>query len=109
MFFCIAPTHLIAIAKFYNSVFCSPTRSSFQSGRLPVHVNDVNAVAWAEPGSSHVLYTGSDDCMCAVWDLRAPSDAARGGGPAGVLIGHTEVRPIHWSPYDRVGVVNADP
>ena len=20
-----------------------------------------------------------------------------------------EVRPIHWSPYDRVGVVNADP
>jgi WD40 repeat protein len=73
------------------------------------HVNDVNAVAWAEPGSSHVLYTGSDDCTCAVWDLRAPSDAARGGGPAGVLIGHTEVRPIHWSPYDRVGVVNADP
>jgi hypothetical protein len=21
----------------------------------------------------------------------------------------TEARPIHWSPYDRVGVVNADP
>jgi hypothetical protein len=20
-----------------------------------------------------------------------------------------EARPIHWSPYDRVGVVNADP
>jgi hypothetical protein len=20
-----------------------------------------------------------------------------------------EVRPIHWSPYDRAGVVNADP
>jgi hypothetical protein len=48
---------------------------------------------------------------------------AAGGGGGGPAVGHEvvagelaedlakfiEVRPIHWSPYDRVGVVNADP
>jgi len=36
-----------------------------------------------------------------------------GGGEAARLSSHGEqisdVRSIHWSPYDRVGVVNADP
>ena len=35
---------------------------------------------------------------CAIDFVNALSDVAE-----------TEVRPIHWSPYDRVGVVNADP
>ena len=50
-----------------------------------------------------------------------PSSSARGGKERhavhtlagfrveGVSVGGQEVRSIHWSPYDRVGVVNADP
>jgi arylsulfatase I/J len=33
----------INLGRHYTYKVCSPTRSSFQSGRLPVHVNDVNA------------------------------------------------------------------
>ena len=60
--------------------------------RAEGHDNDVNAVAWADD-SSQVLFSGSDDCTCKVWDRRT---MATGGGPeggarpAGVLVGHTE-------------------
>lgn len=33
----------ITLSRFYTYKFCSPTRSSLQSGRLPVHVNVLNA------------------------------------------------------------------
>ena len=60
----------------------------------------MNAVAWADD-SSQVLYSGSDDCTCKVWDRRTMGGGGNGGDgatrPAGVLIGHTEVGPLTQS------------
>ena len=33
----------VELTRHYAYKFCSPSRSSFQSGRLPVHVNTLNA------------------------------------------------------------------
>jgi WD repeat-containing protein 23 len=57
--------------------------------RAEGHENDVNAVAWADD-ASQVLFSGSDDCTCKVWDRRIMASGDGGGGPVGVLIGHTE-------------------
>lgn len=54
--------------------------------RIQAHYDDVNAVAFADAGSSNVLISGSDDSFVKVWDRRSLS----GGKPAGVLPGHTE-------------------
>jgi len=40
---------------------------------------------------------------------REDARAHRGGGGGANSSRVDEVRSIHWSPYDRVGVVNADP
>lgn len=32
----------VELMRFYTYRFCSPTRSSFMSGRLPIHVNQIN-------------------------------------------------------------------
>ncbi|KAG2697212.1 hypothetical protein I3760_07G096200 [Carya illinoinensis] len=48
--------------------------------------SDVNAVCFAEE-SGHLIYSGSDDTFCKVWDRRC--FVAR-DKPAGVLMGHLE-------------------
>ena len=53
--------------------------------RLQAHQNDVNAVAFNDI-SSNVLISGSDDCVCKIWDRRSLNVARS----SGVLIGHTE-------------------
>jgi len=55
-----------------------------QSDRVFAHKQDVNAVAFADD-SSFVIFTGSDDRLCKVWDRRENMKR-----PSGVLIGHTE-------------------
>jgi len=52
-----------------------------------VHTNDVNSVCWDNRKTSHILYTGSDDCTILVWDRRILGEKQK---PAGVLIGHQE-------------------
>ena len=52
--------------------------------RVRAHVDDVNAVAWADlRGDANVLYSGSDDATVKVWDARTAgfeeSDGAAGG------------------------------
>ncbi|KAG2619343.1 LEC14B protein-like isoform X1 [Panicum virgatum] len=51
--------------------------------RLPAHTSDVNTVAFADE-SGHLIYSGSDDTLCKVWDRRCLST----GQAAGVLTGH---------------------
>lgn len=51
--------------------------------RLPAHTSDVNTVAFADE-SGNLLYSGSDDNLCKVWDRRCLST----GEAAGVLTGH---------------------
>ncbi|XP_020114138.1 LEC14B homolog [Ananas comosus] len=52
---------------------------------FPAHTADINVVTFADE-TGHVLYSGSDDTLCKVWDRRC----FRGEKPAGVLTGHTD-------------------
>ncbi|KAA8527513.1 hypothetical protein F0562_034772 [Nyssa sinensis] len=54
--------------------------------RIPAHTSDVNAVCFADE-SGHLIYSGSDDNLCKVWDRRC---FATKGQAAGVLMGHIE-------------------
>ncbi|KAF9971864.1 hypothetical protein BGZ73_005100 [Actinomortierella ambigua] len=51
------------------------------------HAADVNAVCFAEPQSSHVIFSGSDDNLVKVWDRRSMRSSGR-SPPSGVLVGH---------------------
>ncbi|KAK3996518.1 WD40-repeat-containing domain protein [Cladorrhinum sp. PSN332] len=53
---------------------------------VKAHVDDVNAVCFADKMSPHVLYSGSDDCTIKVWDTRSLGDHR----PAGAFVGHTQ-------------------
>jgi WD repeat-containing protein 23 len=50
------------------------------------HQNDVNAVCFADKGSPHIIYSGSDDATIKVWDRRSMGDKRE----AGAFVGHIE-------------------
>ncbi|KAI8566135.1 hypothetical protein RHMOL_Rhmol02G0016000 [Rhododendron molle] len=54
--------------------------------RIPAHKSDVNSVCFADE-SGNVIYSGSDDNLCKVWDRRC---FVTKGQAAGVLTGHLE-------------------
>lgn len=54
--------------------------------KIPAHMYDVNAVCFADEGGN-VIYSGSDDHLCKVWDRRC---FASKGRASGVLMGHLE-------------------
>eukprot|EP00897_Mesotaenium_endlicherianum_P005429 jgi/Mesen1/4914/ME000246S04139 len=54
--------------------------------KMRAHADDVNAVAFADE-TSHLIFSGSDDNLCKVWDRR---DLQRKSKPSGVLAGHVE-------------------
>ncbi|GKV41059.1 hypothetical protein SLEP1_g48638 [Rubroshorea leprosula] len=54
--------------------------------QIPAHAADVNTVCFADE-SGHLIYSGSDDNLCKVWDRRCLTEK---GKPAGVLMGHLE-------------------
>ncbi|XP_027933698.1 LEC14B homolog isoform X1 [Vigna unguiculata] len=54
--------------------------------RIPAHQSDVNTVCFADE-SGHLIYSGSDDSFCKVWDRRC---FVTKGQPAGILMGHLE-------------------
>ncbi|KAH6821791.1 transducin family protein / WD-40 repeat family protein [Perilla frutescens var. hirtella] len=54
--------------------------------RISAHASDVNTVCFADE-SGHLIYSGSDDNFCKVWDRRC---FRAKGKPAGVLMGHLE-------------------
>ncbi|EEF37615.1 LEC14B protein, putative [Ricinus communis] len=71
--------------KNITSKIHSVESSSFEL-QLIVILSDVNTVCFADE-SGHLIYSGSDDNLCKVWDRRC--FIAR-GKPAGVLVGHLE-------------------
>ncbi|XP_020550232.1 LEC14B protein-like isoform X1 [Sesamum indicum] len=54
--------------------------------RISAHMSDVNTVCFADE-SGHLIYSGSDDNFCKVWDRRCFTAK---GKPAGILVGHLE-------------------
>ncbi|KAF5738664.1 LEC14B [Tripterygium wilfordii] len=54
--------------------------------RIPAHTSDVNTVCFADE-TGHLIYSGSDDTLCKVWDRRCFISR---GQAAGVLMGHLE-------------------
>ncbi|KAL6581841.1 L14B [Orobanche minor] len=69
-----------------KSIHVYDLESKRQSLRIPAHLSDVNAVCFADE-SGHVIYSGSDDHLCKVWDRRC---FVTSGKAAGVLMGHLE-------------------
>ncbi len=51
------------------------------------HNDDVNSVCWGD-ASGNVIYSGSDDCLCKVWDRRTLGSSE--GSAVGVMVGHLD-------------------
>ncbi|XP_073354281.1 LEC14B protein-like [Aegilops tauschii subsp. strangulata] len=66
-----------------DSIYVYDLQANKVTLRLPAHTSDVNTVAFADE-SGNLLYSGSDDNLCKVWDRRCLST----GEAAGVLTGH---------------------
>ncbi|KAK6130382.1 hypothetical protein DH2020_035887 [Rehmannia glutinosa] len=72
-----------------ESIYVYDLEARRQSLRIPAHMSDVNAVCFADE-SGHIIYSGSDDHLCKlfqVWDRRC---FVSRGQAAGVLMGHLE-------------------
>lgn len=69
-----------------DSIYVYDLEAHKLSLRIPAHTSDVNAVCFADE-TGHLLYSGSDDYLCKVWDRRC---LGMRGQAAGVLTGHLE-------------------
>ncbi|XP_016505458.1 LEC14B homolog isoform X1 [Nicotiana tabacum] len=69
-----------------NSIYVYDLEARRPSLQIPAHKSDVNAVCFADE-TGHLIYSGSDDSLCKVWDRRCFGTR---GLAAGVLIGHLE-------------------
>ncbi|XP_062022977.1 LEC14B protein [Rosa rugosa] len=69
-----------------ESIYVYDLETNKLSLRILAHTSDVNTVCFADE-SGHLIYSGSDDTLCKVWDRRCFKAS---GKPAGVLTGHLE-------------------
>ncbi|KAL2923084.1 LEC14B-like protein [Bienertia sinuspersici] len=76
----------IVAASSDNSIYVYDLLTNKRTLRILAHEDDVNTVCFADE-SGHLIYSGSDDSFCKVWDRRCLTSRCQ---PAGVLIGHLE-------------------
>nr|XP_043637322.1 LEC14B protein [Erigeron canadensis] len=69
-----------------DSIYVYDIEANKLSLRIQAHTSDVNSVCFADE-TSHLIYSGSDDNLCKVWDRRCFRSK---GKPAGILVGHLE-------------------
>ncbi|KAD6120163.1 hypothetical protein E3N88_11434 [Mikania micrantha] len=69
-----------------DSIYVYDIEANKLSLRIQAHMSDVNSVCFADE-TSHLIYSGSDDNLCKVWDRRCLRSR---GKPAGILAGHLE-------------------
>lgn len=69
-----------------KSIYVYDLAANKLSLRIHAHEADVNTVCFADE-SGNLMYSGSDDYLCKVWDRRCLSVK---GKPAGILTGHLE-------------------
>jgi WD repeat-containing protein 23 len=74
----------IVVGNNERSIYVYDLGESKVSVRIKAHAADVNAVTFADE-SGNILYSGSDDSLCKVWDRRC-----LGEKPAGILTGHLD-------------------
>ncbi|VAH01529.1 unnamed protein product [Triticum turgidum subsp. durum] len=77
--------HELVVGNSNESICIYDLGANKVTERIHAHVADVNAVTFADE-SSDVLYSGSDDSLCKVWDRRCHKSAK----PVGVLAGHLD-------------------
>uniref|UniRef100_A0A0D3G345 Uncharacterized protein n=1 Tax=Oryza barthii TaxID=65489 RepID=A0A0D3G345_9ORYZ len=75
----------IVVGNSDRSINVYDLRANKVSVRIRAHAADVNAVTFADE-SGNLLYSGSDDNLCKVWDRRCLAREK----PAGVLTGHLD-------------------
>ncbi|CAN6345248.1 unnamed protein product [Urochloa humidicola] len=75
----------VVIGNNERSIYVYDLAANKVSVRIRAHKADVNAVTFADE-SGNVLYSGSDDSLCKVWDRRC----LVGEKPAGILTGHLD-------------------
>ncbi|EHA8588766.1 LEC14B protein [Cocos nucifera] len=68
------------------SIYVYDLEANKLTSRIPAHSSDVNTVTFADD-TGHLIYSGSDDNLCKVWDRRC---FITEGQVAGVLTGHLE-------------------
>ncbi|GAB4851207.1 hypothetical protein Ancab_030501 [Ancistrocladus abbreviatus] len=76
----------IVAASNVDSIYIYDLAANRLALKIPAHEADVNTVCFADE-SGNLLYSGSDDCFCKVWDRRCLHLKDK---PAGVLAGHLE-------------------
>ncbi|KAF3958724.1 hypothetical protein CMV_016396 [Castanea mollissima] len=76
----------LVAASSNNSIYVYDLEAKRLSLQIPAHMSDVNTVCFADE-TGHLLYSGSDDNLCKVWDRRC---FITKGQAAGVLMGHLE-------------------
>lgn len=76
----------IVAASSKKSIYVYDLEAKRLSLKIPAHESDVNAVCFADE-TGHLIYSGSDDSLCKVWDRRCLNARSQ---PAGILIGHLE-------------------
>lgn len=69
-----------------DSIYVYDLEANKLSLRILAHKCDVNTVCFADE-SGHIIFSGSDDSLCKVWDRRC---FKANGRPAGTLMGHIE-------------------
>ncbi|XP_062230727.1 LEC14B homolog isoform X2 [Phragmites australis] len=75
----------VVVGNNERSIFVYDLGANKVSVHIHAHTSDVNAVTFADE-SGNVLYSGSDDSLCKVWDRRC----LIGEKPSGVLTGHLD-------------------
>lgn len=75
---------LVAASSDY-SIYVYDLEANKPTLRIPAHMSDVNTVCFADD-TGHLIYSGSDDKLCKVWDRRCFGK----GHAAGYLMGHLE-------------------
>ncbi|KAJ1261576.1 hypothetical protein BS78_09G040800 [Paspalum vaginatum] len=75
----------IVVGNNERSIYVYDLAAKKVSVRIRAHSADVNAVTFADE-SGNVLYSGSDDSLCKVWDRRCLT----GEKSAGILTGHLD-------------------
>uniref|UniRef100_A0A7C8YKJ8 LEC14B homolog n=1 Tax=Opuntia streptacantha TaxID=393608 RepID=A0A7C8YKJ8_OPUST len=69
-----------------DAIYVYDLEANKLSMRILAHKSDVNTVCFADE-SGHLIFSGSDDNLCKVWDRRC---FVANDKPAGVLMGHLE-------------------